>query len=393
MTSHLTDASVRRLKPPATGNKLYFDADVPGLACRVTANGSRAFVLCYVTRNSGRQRRLTIGAIDDWRATAARQEARKLRAQIDAGADPLGDIRAARAEPTMAELITRFLDEHVSRRRPSTQKDYRGVIGRYIRPYFGAVTKVADVTHADIEGLHRKVTALGRTYQANRVAAVLSKMFSLAIKWGWRSDNPINGLERNPEYRRQRYLKADELQRLLAVLADYPEQTTVNAIRLLLLTGARKGEVLAMKWADIDLKAGLWSKPAASTKQKREHEVPLSAPARQLLAAIPHHGPFVFPGSGQRRHLVEVKKGWAAICKRAGIEGVRIHDLRHSFASQLASGGASLPLIGALLGHTQAQTTQRYAHLFVDPQRAAVEKIGAVMTGTAPAELIPLKRK
>ena len=280
----LTDAVVKRLPLPASGNKLTFDAAVAGFAARVTAAGARSFVLNYETK-AGRQRRITIGALGDWTAAAARAEARRLRQVISQGGDPLGELEAERAAPTVAELIDRFEREHLPRKRPGTADDYRQMLDNHIRPHFGRHTKVADVRFADVEALHRKITRGGSNYAANRCVAVLSKMFALAVHWHWRENNPAKGIERNVEYRRQRYLKPDELMRLTRALAAYSDQQTANIIRLLLLTGARKGEVLAMRWDDID-SAGIWSKPASSTKQKQDHVVPLSAPARQLLSEI-----------------------------------------------------------------------------------------------------------
>jgi integrase len=243
------------------------------------------------------------------------------------------------------------------------------------------------VTFADIEKLHRKITAAGHPYRANAVIRVASRMFNLSVRWGMRDDNPCRGVDRNKEFERRRYVKPEELPELIKVLAAHPNQQAANAIRLLLLTGARRGEVLSARWADIDLGAGLWSKPPSSTKQKEHHEVPLSAPARQLLSEIreallgKHRQlpEFVFPGGGDSGHLVEIKRVWRNVCKAAGISGLRIHDLRHSYASELVSGGASLPLIGALLGHASPQTTKRYSHLYRDPLRAATERVGQVI--------------
>jgi integrase len=244
---------------------------------------------------------------------------------------------------------------------------------------------------------------VGNPYRANRVVAVASKMFSLAVRWKMRPDNPCKGIERNYEVKRKRYLHADELGRLLMALASHPDQEVANIFRLLLLTGARRGEVLAMRWADVDLTAGKWVKPGSTTKQRTEHEVPLSAPARQLLAEIAesHTGKrglpeFVFPGNGDKGHVVEVKRAWRHITKAAGISNLRIHDLRHSFASQLASGGASLPLIGAMLGHSNPATTARYSHLFDDPLRQAAERVGAVIVaagnGSDPTQPVDIGR-
>jgi integrase len=379
--TRLTDAIVRRLPAPKQGKTITVDSEVPGFGVRVTANGARSYVLRYTTR-AGRERTFTIGDAGNWRTSDARDKARELRREVEDGGDPLGAIEDERAAPTVLDLIERFRAEHLPRKRPSTRDDYERTLRLHIEPHFGQHTKVADVRFENIDALHRKITAAGNPYQANRTIALLSKMFSLAVRWRMRETNPVKGIEKNREYHRRRYLSGDELVRLTKALAKHPDKGVADAIRLLLLTGARRGEVLSMRWEDVE--DGTWSKPPSSTKQKEHHQVPLSAPALQLLADIRKRqrprSPFVFPGSGTTGHLVEIKKGWAAACKAAGIEGLRIHDLRHSYASQLVSGGASLPLIGALLGHSNPTTTARYAHLFRDPLRAATEKVGAVIT-------------
>jgi integrase len=231
-------------------------------------------------------------------------------------------------------------------------------------------------------------------YQANRTVALLSRLFNLSIRWGWRAENPAKGIERNQETKRHRYLSPEELARLAKALAEHSDRQAANVFRLLLLTGARRSEVLAAKWADLELGAGVWTKPGATTKQKTLHRVPLSAPARQLLAGQyrdrGESEEYVFPGR-LGRHRVELKGNWAAICKAAQLTDLRIHDLRHSYASQLVSAGFSLPVIGALLGHTQPSTTHRYAHLHDDPLRVATERVGAMLAGAADAEVFSLK--
>jgi integrase len=189
-------------------------------------------------------------------------------------------------------------------------------------------------------------------------------------------------LHRNPEPKRTRYLSGEELQRLTAVLADHPNRQSANVIRLLLLTGARRGELLNATWDQFDLEGGIWIKPSAHTKQKKEHRVPLSAAAKQLLCdmkAETSESSYVFPGRVPGEPLREIKSFWAGVCRRAGLEDFRIHDLRHTYASILASAGLSLPVIGALLGHTQPNTTARYSHLFDDPLRDATEKVADAM--------------
>ena len=398
----LKNSMIKHLPTPAKSNKVHYDDEVKGFGARVTAAGARSFVLNYVTR-SGRERRYTIGSCQDWSTTAARAEARRLRQLIDQGGDPLADIEAEREAPTVGDLIARFEAEHLPRLRESSAADYKLMLDKHVRPHFGKHTKVADVCFADIDALHRKITKVGNPYRANRTIAVVSRMFSLAVRWAMRSDNPCRGVEKNKEYGRRRYLSADELARLTEALTACPNRQTANIIRLLLLTGARRGEVLGMRWADVDLATGTWSKPPSSTKQKEAHEVPLSAPARLLLSEVRDEqarsrrplGEFVFTGGGSKGHVVEIKRGWRTLCKSAKIDGLRINDLRHSFASQLASGGASLPLIGALLGHSNPSTTHRYSHLFDDPQRQAVERVGAVIAASVkpePVVVTPIKK-
>jgi integrase len=395
---NLTGTSVERLPLPVTGSKVHYEGGkVPGFGVCVTAAGSRSFVLNYRVRASGRERRITIGAFPSWSVKAAREEAKRLRRLIDSGGDPLADIEADREAPTVAHLIERFTAEHLPRLRPGSARMYGLILKNHIGPHFGAHIKVADVTFADCDRLHQKISRAGHTYAANRTKNVMTKMFKLAVQWGWRDTNPASAVEMNTELARKRYMDADELAGLVKALAKYPNKKFVNIIRLLLLTGARRGEVRSMRWADIDLENGTWTKPARTTKTKIDHTVPLSAPARQLLAEIRatqrEPSQWVFPSGRGDGHVSELKDDWSALCEAAGITGLRVHDLRHSFASQAASGGASLPLIGAVLGHTRPETTARYAHLYQDPQRALVERVGAIITGAHVAKKVPLRKR
>jgi integrase len=391
MGEKLTDRVVKTLRAPSTGARIVYDDAVKGFGVRVTATGAKAFVLNYRTRHS-RERRYTIGRFPSWGTAAARIEAAALKRRIGQGADPLGEIVAGRGAPSVTDLCTRFETEYLPRKRISTQKTYRQQITGEILPTLGRL-KVADVSFADIDGLHRAITKRGRPYRANRVIALLSRIFSMAIKWRLRADNPCKGIERNQEHQRRRYLAADELARLTKVLAEYRDQQSANIIRLLLLTGARRGEVLAAKWKDLNLKTGVWNKPGTTTKQKIQHTIPLSEAARRLLLDLHEQAgardEWVFPAhdGGPRR---DVKDAWAAFCKAANIRGARLHDLRHTYASVLASAGLSLPVIGALLGHATPVTTARYSHLFDDPLRVATERASAILTGAKTAEIVPL---
>jgi integrase len=216
--------------------------------------------------------------------------------------------------------------------------------------------------------------------RANRVGEILRKMFNLAIRWQIRTDNPAAGFSRFPEMPRDRFLSADEIKRLAEVLADHPNRRCANVIRLLLLTGARRGEAMNARWDQFDLENGIWTKPAATTKQRRLHRVPLSQAAVELLRAIrssvPADCPWVFPGDIKGNPLTDIQNFWEGVRKKAKLGDTRIHDLRHTFASLLVSGGMTLPMVGRLLGHTQAQTTLRYAHLYDDPLRVGLDQVG-----------------
>jgi integrase len=390
MAQRLTDRLVQTLPAPAKGNRITYDDVVPGFGARVTAAGARAFVLNYRTRGDGRARRYTIGGFPDWSTGAARDEAKRLKRAIDGGADPVGELQATRQAPTIDDLCNRFLEHHTGHLRASTARDYQRRIRNIIRPQLGK-QKVAAVKFADMQDLHRRVSKERGPYSANRTLQLLSKMFNLAVAWEWCNRNPVKGVERNQEHARQRYLSKEELTRLMAALAADQDQQAANILRLLLLTGARKSEVLTAKWADFDLKAGIWTKPGARTKQKTEHRVPLSAPARMLLASIKQESEYIFGGRWGRGHRITVEGPQKRIWKAAKITGLRIHDLRHSYASHLASAGIGLHTIGALLGHSNPKTTHRYAHLMDDPLREATERAGAIIEGKPLAPVVPMK--
>jgi integrase len=427
MAERLTDTMVKEMVPPDTGNQITYDKDVKGFGVRITKAGARAFILNY--RAAGRERRITIGSYPDWKTTDARDRAKTLKREVDNGGDPMGDRHEDRAAPTISDLADRFVDEHLPKRRPKTVTDYKSILRMYVRPQLGTM-RVADLRHSDVEKLHRLI-AKTAPYRANRTVAVLSKMLSLAVKWEMRGDNPVRGIERAPEDKRERFLSPAEIGRLADALSGHKEKTSVNAIRLLMLTGARKGETLAAKWTEFDLAAGVWLKPSAHTKTKKIHRVPLSAPTLLLLGEMRAEADkeiergckaeYLFPGVKADEHLTEIKRVWASLCRSAGLavqvtkltpggkpvkdakrnpvlvwqSTVRLHDLRHTYASILASSGLSLPIIGALLGHTQAATTQRYAHLMDDPLRAATERVGALvaMRRSDTAQVLSLKRK
>ena len=365
MAIKLTDKEVRTLAAPASGYVITYDTEVKGFGARTTAAGAKSFVLNY--RADGRERRITIGSFPDWGVAAAREQAKSLKRRIDVGEDPMADRHAERIAPTIESLAERYLAEHATRKRARSAAEDVSLLRQLILPKLGKL-RVAAVRRPEIEAFHREITKATPT-RANRALSLLTTMFNLAIGWEIRTDNPCKGISKNQEEKRERYLTGAELERVMGALASHPHQSSANVIRLLLLTGARRGEVLGATWDQFDLQTGVWVKPAATTKQNKLHRVPLSAPARQLLSEMhaKSDGPALFPGRRGNDRQTDLKRFWASICKTAGVHGVRVHDLRHSYASYLASAGLSLPVIGALLGHSSPMTTQRYAHLLDDP--------------------------
>lgn len=393
----LTKRLVDDFLPPETGQAFLWDAEIPGFGVRVTKQGGKAWIVqCRV--RGGKQRRIVIGRCNKLALDRARVEARKIIAAAELGQDPAQERREARevkpdTDPTFGDFADRWLDEVVAKRnRAGTEKHRRLLIKNHIKPHLGE-KRLSEIGRKDIEDMHHAVSEKFPV-AANRAVSVCSAILSTAVRWELLERNPALQAHRNSEEGRERYLTPDEVKALGKTLEESPAQDSADVVRLLLLTGARVGEVLAMRWDQLDLVAGVWTKPASTTKQNKTHRVPLSAPAvsvlkkripagkkvgdgkaRTLDRSAKKGNPWVFPGEGAEGHMTTIRTFWAAICKRAKIKGARIHDLRHTFASLLVSAGESLPVVGALLGHTQAKTTSRYAHLMDDALRNAAEKV------------------
>jgi integrase len=399
MAERLTESLIKALKAPPRGARFLWDAELTGFAIKIFAptkahpTGARTFVLSYWL--NGSERRFRIGAWPDWSVMAARAEAKVVRQRVDRGEDPASDRRERRHAPTLKDLAERYRREYLPRKSARTRHD-DGVMLGHILKHIGTDRKVADVHHGDIVALHRAITESGHPVLANRTVSCASRMFSIAHKpmageaKPWRDHaqgNPCKGIERNQEQAKERFLSSAEIAAVVEGLDAYGRTPATDCIRLILLTGCRPGEALPATWAQLDSQPGFWIKPAATTKQRRDHRLPLNAGALQLIADLRERRggieptDYVFPGQRPGRPLTQLRTAWAAACRHAGLKGVRIYDLRHTFASVGAGGGLSLPLIGRLLGHTQARTTQRYAHLADDPLREATDKIGKVITG------------
>lgn len=374
----LTKTTVDRLKPEAS-DYVVWDSGMSGFGVRIKPTGVKSALIQYRNRRTGASRRKTIGQLGPLLSLhQARDRARLLLAEVISGEDPAQRDKAYRAAPTVKDLADDYLTRHaIPKKRPRSIANDRAMLARIILPGLGQ-KKVEAVDRRDIEKLHN---ALRPTpYQANRVLSLLSKMFSLAISWGWRSDNPTKGLQRFAEARRERWLSEDELSRLLAAIDGHSNQRAAGAIRLQLLTGARIGEVLQARWRDFDFDRGVWIKPSHHTKQKRTEHLPLSGPALALIVALRHsaatRATWLFPGDVAGKPLQDIKRFWRDIIELAGLEDYRRHDNRHTHASYLVSSGLSLEIVGRLLGHTSPLTTQRYAHLADSPLRAAANQFG-----------------
>jgi integrase len=374
LTKRVCDAA----KPYPTRDMTVWDGALRGFGLRVWPSGRKVFVIQY--RNAqGRIRRLTVGDFGRLTLEEARREARTLLGNVDKGRDPLGERQQDRAGATVAQLAARYLVEHAeAKKKPRSVAEDRRLLDKRVLPPLGR-RKVADLTRADLAKLHHSLR--GTPIEANRTLALLSKMLSLAEQWGLRPDasNPCRHIEKFRERNRERFLSGDELRRIGEVLASAERtgvemSSAVTAVRLLLLTGARRSEVLTLRWSEVDLERACLRLADSKTGAK---VIPLAAPALAVLASAPRldENPYVCWGSRPGEHLIGLQKIWERLRRRAGLEGLRLHDLRHNYASIGVAAGMGLPIIGSILGHSSPATTARYAHLADDPRRAAAEQI------------------
>jgi integrase len=382
MGTKVTKRAVDQLSAGERDSFLW-DSEIKGFGVRCRRLGAKHYVLKM--RAGGRQRWITIGRHGSpWTPETARGEALRLLCMRAAGQDPATERDRKKAAATMAELGSRFITDYAARHcKPRTVAEYERAVVQFINPAIGP-QRISDVTRADVARLHHQLC--DRPYQANRTLAVLSKMMNLAEAWGLRLDgsNPVRHVKKYREDKRERYLNRDELQRLGVALADAQQQSTespfaIAAVGLLVLTGARLNEILGLRWDHVDLEHEVLRLPDSKTGAKLIY---LNDAAISLLRTMPRMSgnPHVIAGKRRGARLINLQKPWRRIRARAGLDDVRIHDLRHSFASVAAGAGLSLPLIGKLLGHTQPVTTARYAHLAADPIRAANNLVGTAIT-------------
>ena len=359
----------------------YFiwDEDLPGFGLRVLPSGRKRYIIQY--RAGGRSRRISLGPSSVLTCEQARSRAITIIAATKNGDDPAARRDADRRAITVKELAERFEREHIDLRlKPSTAKGYKRMLERFVLPRLGN-HRLTEVTRADIAQLHHDLRHIA--YDANRCLEMISKMFNLAEMWGLRPDgsNPRKHIKKYPEEKRERFLSPAELKRVGEVLREMEQEgielpSSIAAARLLILTGCRLGEIMNLKWGHADIAGKALRLPDSKTGAKIVH---LGQPAVEVLEKIErvNGNPWVIVGTKPGARLTDLQPFWQRVRARAGLKDVRIHDLRHTFASTAVAAGQGLPMIGKLLGHTQLQTTARYAHLAADPILAAADQVSA----------------
>jgi len=379
-TLQITKRNVEAAQPELVDTYIW-DRALKGFGLKITPAGKRVYLVQYrLGGRRGRTRRITIGQHGVVTADQARSEAKRLLGEVAAGRDPAADRDKAKVGETLGQVLKEFFGQHVDAKlKPRTAEEYHRLARLYVLPKLRN-RLLADIDRSEIAQLHHSLR--DKPYPANRTIALLSKFFNWCEKHGLRPDgsNPCRHIEKYKERMRERFLSEEELARLGKALQAAEDAQTASpwaiaAIRLLLLTGARLSEILTLQWDNVDFERQHLRLPDSKTGQK---SIYLNAPALRVLSDVPRleGNPYVICGERAGAHLVNLQKPWRRIRTTADLEDVRIHDLRHSFASVAVGGGMSLPLIGALLGHSQPQTTQRYAHLSADPIKAASDYVG-----------------
>jgi len=405
-TGRISKRSVDALQCPPDKDRVFlWDDALSGFGVCALPSGKKSYVAQF--RKNGRSRRISIGDHGRLTPEEARSEAKERFGEIEKGADPAEERRSARAVKTFREVAENFMEMHVAARRGRrTYEEYKTLLTRHVLKVIGS-RRISDIRRLDIANMHAAISKEA-PIAANRALSVVSAIWAWAARRDIVSagDNPAHGLERNPEKRRERFLTPEEFGRLgdvlkIAETAGLPwdidtrkplskhvpkpdsrrtvaDPYAVAAIRLLLLTGARLREILTAQWSWLDLSRGVIFLPTSKTGAKPLY---LSAAAQAVLAEIPRveGNPYIIVGAKPGAPRVDLKKPWAAIRREAGLNGLRVHDLRHSFASVGAGTSLGLPIIGKLLGHSQPATTARYTHLDADPMRRAAESIGATI--------------
>lgn len=402
LTKRMVDAA-----EPATAQFFIWDSEVKGFGLRVTQNGAKSYVLQYRTPQGGRSRRLTIGRHGSpWTVDDAREKAREaLRGLALHGIDPLAVKEAARTAATVGELADLYLKEGPAERPNKKQRSWdtdAAILRAHVKPLLGA-RAVKDLAKADVarfqtdvaEGKSARTTktkargaarVTGGKGIAARATATLRAMLSFAVGRGIIATNPAAGVRLFKQEKMERFLSEEEVAKLAGAIADLEERMKLHpsfaaCIRLLMLTGCRRGEIESLQWEWVDFKRGLIRFPDSKTGAK---VTPLPEPAIEILKGVTRQKgkPYVFPATrGDEGHIAGLSKAWGDVRDAAGMPELRLHDLRHSFASFAVAGGAALYLVGKVLGHKQASTTEIYAHLRDDPLKKVADTTARKIAG------------
>lgn len=369
---NFTKAVLINIPLPEAGRTEYHDIRVPGLQIRVTQNGVKTFSV-YKRVKGGSPQRITLGRFPDMSIEQARVQAAAILSEIASGGNPAEIKRAHKAELTFAELFVIYLERHAKVRKKTADEDEQRY-EQYLAKGLGR-NKLSSIDRHVISALHDNITSMGRPAVANRVLALISTVFGRGLEWGIVKVNPCIGIRRNREVSRDRFLQSDELPKFFQALELETNVTARDYFWISLLTGARRANVLSMKWAEINLSDAIWRIP--ETKNGTPQNIPLPLEAIQLLEQRKDQADntsiYVFPGDGSTGHLVEPFKAWKRILNRAGLEDLRIHDLRRTLGSWQAKTGASLVVIGKSLNHKSTQTTSIYSRLDMDPVRQSMQ--------------------
>lgn len=389
---NFTKAAIEALPVPEKGWTYYYDLKVQGLGIGVGATGKKSFIL--YRKINGRPERITLGRYPDLAIEQARGKASELNADIAEGKSPADRLRAAKQEMTLGDLFQEYMERRAAfNRRPDKPK---ATFRLYLSDWNNR--KLSTIKHEEVDRLHKKIGRNNGQVTANIVLKLLHVMFNKAInEWRiWNGENPAHGIAKFPEQSRDRFLQSDELPLFFQAVAEEENETIRDYVLVSLLTGARRSNVLAMRWKDINFDRAEWR--IEETKNGTPQTVTLSPEVIEVLhnRKSSDSAVFVFPGSGKSLHLEEPKKGWKRILERAGIEDLRLHDLRRTLGSWQAKTGASLAIIGKSLNHKNQTTTAIYARLDLDPIRDSVNKATGAMLAAAgvkqSADVMKLKR-
>jgi integrase len=366
---NFTKAKIRALEAPATGRKYVYDTEVRNLCICITETGTKTWYRYGRVHNQ--PQRYKIGRVEDLTIAQARNECRRLNGEIAERKNPMEARRKIREEMTIGQLFAWVLENHSKPNKRTWKRDqseYEQKVKHWEH------RRLSSLTTAEIREHHVKLMESAGPYAANKMREVLRLMYSIAIDNKWVDHNPVDKVPKAKTQERERFLSADELARWFKAVGNLQRETTRDFLLMALFTGARRDNVCSMRWDELDFSNAIWTIPARKFKSGKPVAIVLVDQALAILERrqTESRSPWVFPGGGRTGHLVEPKAAWDKVRKEAGLEDVRLHDLRRTFGSWQAAGGASLPIIGASLGHRSTSATAIYARLHLDPVRAAV---------------------